>query len=90
MKTSGNTSNIRSHLETVHPEFDQELLLDEPVQKKTKTCDDINEEVRTEQPVTSPSSTSTATDIDSNYFPDSASSFNNSSSVTTTNTIQLV
>ncbi|KAJ0180829.1 hypothetical protein K1T71_002914 [Dendrolimus kikuchii] len=82
LKTSGNTTNMRGHLEKVHPEYIQQLIAEEPVQKKKRTCDADDEEVQTEQLA----STSAAADVDCSYVPDIASALGSSSSVTTSNT----
>lgn len=76
---------MRSHLEKFHPEVNKEVTEEEPVEKKSKTCndDDINKEVQWAQPV---ASTSTATDVvivDSKHISDKPTSelFNNIKSI---------
>lgn len=60
---------MRNHIEKVHPEYIQQQISEEPVQKK-RTCDADDEEVQTEQL----ESTRAAADVDSNYVLDIASS----------------
>lgn len=38
-KTSGKTTQMRGHLEEVHPEYVQELTAEKPVRKEKRTCD---------------------------------------------------
>lgn len=83
LKTSGNTSNLRGHLDKLHPNIYQEVVEEEPVQKKNKTCDSAINEKDQLEPVASTSST--ATDDNIVNFGDDFTSSIGSSRTTATN-----
>lgn len=53
LKTSGNTTNLRGHIEKIHSDVIQELITEEPSGKKLKTNDETNKAAQGSQPATS-------------------------------------
>lgn len=53
LKTSGNTTNLRGHIEKKHSDVVQEFITEEPSQKKLKSNDETNNAVQSSQLATS-------------------------------------
>ncbi|KAF2886188.1 hypothetical protein ILUMI_19985 [Ignelater luminosus] len=49
LKTSGNTTNLRGHIEKKHSDVVQELITEEPSQKKLKSNDETNKPAQSSQ-----------------------------------------
>lgn len=86
LKTSGNTSSLRGHLEKKHSNVIQELVAEDPLPKKSKSSDVTNEDIENNQPNII-ESTIAVSDVDSRDIIDiGASTSSCNSEDTTTNT----